>query len=121
MSQFGDLESPRAEQNFPPSITDVIRPMEMAELVDILPSLGLSEEETPSGPSMPAVMHMLESFALGIGENSPFFDLEGSDLIVGAKCLLEPDCDGLTDTDTQQVSSLPARSQVEWDRPSTSS
>lgn len=73
------------EEEFPPSITEVIRPMEMAELVDILPTLSLIEEETPSGPATPSVMDMLESFGLGIGENNTFFDLEDSNLISGAK------------------------------------
>lgn len=72
------------EQDFPSSITEVIRPMEMAELVDILPTLSLIEEETPSGPPTPSVMDMLESFGLGIGENNRFFDLGNSDLIGGA-------------------------------------
>ncbi|CAJ1075806.1 ankyrin repeat and fibronectin type-III domain-containing protein 1-like [Xyrichtys novacula] len=73
------------EEEFPPSITEVIRPMEMAELVDILPTLSLIEEEIPSGPSTPSVMDMLESFGLGIGENNSFFDLEGSNLMNGAE------------------------------------
>ncbi|XP_035511693.1 ankyrin repeat and fibronectin type-III domain-containing protein 1-like [Morone saxatilis] len=77
------------EQDFPSSITDVIRPMEMAELVDILPTLSLIEEETPSGPSTPSVMDMLESFGLGINENT-FFPLENSNLTNGAGCLLQP-------------------------------
>lgn len=68
------------EQEFPPSITEVIRPMEMAELVDILPTLSLIEEETPSDPTTPSVMEMLESFGLGIIENSTLFNLEDSDL-----------------------------------------
>ncbi|XP_034749107.1 ankyrin repeat and fibronectin type-III domain-containing protein 1-like [Etheostoma cragini] len=81
------------EQNFPTSISDVIRPMEMAELADILPTLSLIEEETLSGPSSPSVMDMLESFGLRISENKTFFDLEDSDLINGAKCLSMPDLD----------------------------
>lgn len=83
-------ESYSGEQNFTSSITDVIWPMEMAELADILPTLSLIEEETPSGPSTPSVMDMLESFGLGIGENNTFFDLQNSDLINGAECLPEP-------------------------------
>ncbi|XP_078125286.1 ankyrin repeat and fibronectin type-III domain-containing protein 1 [Sander vitreus] len=83
----------REEQNFPSSISDVIRPMEMAELVDILPTLSLIEEETPSGPSSPSVMDMLESFGLRIGESKTFFDLENSDLINGAGCLSKPNPD----------------------------
>lgn len=68
------------EQEFPPSITEVIRPMEMAELVHILPTLSLIEEETPCDPATPSVMEMLESFGLGIIENSTLFHLENSNL-----------------------------------------
>lgn len=77
-------ESFSEEQDFPSSITEVIQPMEMAELVDILPTLSLIEEETPSDPSTTSVMDMLESFGLGIGESNTFFDLENSDLTNGA-------------------------------------
>ncbi|XP_029293655.1 ankyrin repeat and fibronectin type-III domain-containing protein 1 [Cottoperca gobio] len=80
------------ESDFPCSITEVIQPMEMSELVDILPTLSLiKEEETPSDPSTPSVMDMLESFGLGIGQNSTFFDIKDSDLINGAGCLSQPD------------------------------
>lgn len=68
------------EQEFPPSITEVIRPMEMAELVHILPTLSLIEEETPCDPTTPSVMEMLESFGLGIIENSTLFSSENSNL-----------------------------------------
>ncbi|XP_041673357.1 ankyrin repeat and fibronectin type-III domain-containing protein 1-like [Cheilinus undulatus] len=71
------------EEDIPPSITEVIRPMEMAELVDILPTLSRIEEETPSGPTTPSVMDMLESFGLGIGESTTFFDLEDSNMMNG--------------------------------------
>lgn len=81
-------ESYSEEQDFP-SITEVIRPMEMAELVHILPTLSLIEEEAPSSLSTHSVMEMLESFGLGISENS-FFDLENSDLTNGAGCLSQP-------------------------------
>lgn len=84
-------ESYSGGQDFSSIITDVIRPMEMAELVDILPTLSLIEEETPSGPSTPSVMDMLESFGLGISENHTLFDFENSNLINGAGCLLQPD------------------------------
>lgn len=77
-------EAYSGEQDFPSSITEVIQPMEMAELVDILPTLSLIEEEIPSCPPTPSVMDMLESFGLGIGENNNFFDLGNSDLISGA-------------------------------------
>ncbi|XP_044036651.1 ankyrin repeat and fibronectin type-III domain-containing protein 1-like isoform X2 [Siniperca chuatsi] len=85
-------ESNSGEQDFPSSITEVIRPMEMAELVDILPTLSLTEEKTPSGLSTPSVMDMLESFGLGIGENNSFFDFENSSLINGAGCLSQANC-----------------------------
>lgn len=83
-------ESYSGEQDFPSSITDVIQPMEMAELADILPTLSLIDEETPSGPATPSVMDMLESFGLGIGENNTFFALQNSDLINEAGCLSQP-------------------------------
>lgn len=84
-------ESYSREEEFPPSITEVIRPMEMAELVDILPTLSLIEEENPSGPSTPSVMDMLESFGLGIGDNNTFFDLGNSDMLSGGGCPSQPD------------------------------
>lgn len=62
--------------DFNPSITDVIRPMEMAELVDILPALSLIEEENPGAPSTPSVMDILENFGLGIGEENAHFVFE---------------------------------------------
>ncbi|XP_022064418.2 ankyrin repeat and fibronectin type-III domain-containing protein 1-like [Acanthochromis polyacanthus] len=83
-------ESYNRELDFPSSITEVIRPMEMAELVDILPTLSLIEEENPSGPSTPSVMDMLESFGLGIGENDALFDLGNSELIGESGRLSEP-------------------------------
>ncbi|XP_070837490.1 ankyrin repeat and fibronectin type-III domain-containing protein 1 [Chaetodon trifascialis] len=83
-------ESYSEGQDFPSSITEVIRPMEMAELVDILPTLSLIEEEAPSGSSTPSVMDMLESFGLAIRENSTFFHLENSDLSNGAVCVSQP-------------------------------
>lgn len=84
-------ESYNEEQDFPPSITEVIQPMEMAELVDILPTLSLIEEETPSSPSTSSVMDMLESFGLGINENNTLFHLENSNLTNEAGCLSQPD------------------------------
>lgn len=87
-----DVQGPYVgEQAFPSSISEVIRPMEMAELVDIMPTLSLIEEETPSFPSVPSVMDMLESFGLGIGENSTFLSFENSNLTTGDRCLAEPD------------------------------
>ncbi|KAM3864406.1 ankyrin repeat and fibronectin type-III domain-containing protein 1 [Diretmus argenteus] len=78
----------RREQDFPASISEVIEPMEMAELGDILPTLNLIEEETlPSHPTTPSVMDMLESFGLEFGGNRTFFDYGTSDLINGAESL----------------------------------
>ncbi|KAK7939345.1 hypothetical protein WMY93_002671 [Mugilogobius chulae] len=77
-----NVEVPQSEE-YPSSITDVIRPMEMAELVDILPTLTLIEEETPSDPCSPTVMDMLESFGLGISETNTIFNLENPVLTSG--------------------------------------
>ncbi|XP_015248880.1 PREDICTED: ankyrin repeat and fibronectin type-III domain-containing protein 1-like [Cyprinodon variegatus] len=145
--------------DFPPSITDVLRPMEMAELVDILPTLSLIEEENTSAPSTPSVMDMLENFALGVGEENNHFIFEASSLLSEGGAASEPDdvnetycedvvlnggevasscstvraseihtplCDlPLNDAKTKEApsrgGSLPVRSLVEWDRPSTSS
>ena len=83
-------ESYTSELDFPSSITEVIRPMEMAELVDILPTLTLIEEEIPTGPSIPTVMDMLESFGLGIDESNTAFDFESSNLMSGDAGLSQP-------------------------------
>ncbi|XP_029365170.1 ankyrin repeat and fibronectin type-III domain-containing protein 1 [Echeneis naucrates] len=83
-------ESYSGEKDFPSSITDVIQPMEIAELVDILPTLSLIEEETPSAPSTSTVMDMLESFGLGIGENDTFFDFGNSDFLSRTGCVSQP-------------------------------
>ncbi|XP_057673232.1 ankyrin repeat and fibronectin type-III domain-containing protein 1-like [Corythoichthys intestinalis] len=80
---FSDLE------HFPSSISEVIRPMEMAELVDILPTLSLIEEEIPSSPSAPSVMDMLQCFGLGMAEKSSCFDSENSILLHEALCVNE--------------------------------
>lgn len=103
--------------DFPASIAEVIRPMELAELADILPSLSLLEEETPGGPDTPSVMDVLESFGLGIGDG-PFGSGGGTetfDVLPGG------DDDDAAASDAQQVSSrapsLRMRSRVEWDRP----
>lgn len=144
------------EQEFPPSITEVIRPMEMAELVHILPTLSLIEEETPCDPTTPSVMEMLESFGLGIIENSTLFGLESSNLNSEAGYLSPLDMDSrsssvreLQSQDTSscpdaadntaggsvsvsgwnkeavqapiKTTAFPARNQVEWDRPCSSS
>lgn len=132
-------------QDFPPSITEVIQPMEMAELVDILPTLSLIEEETPSGPPTSSVIDMLESFGLGINENNTVFHLENSNLTNGAGCRSGPDmnCNSSRAGEAQgrdtsarpaavsatggdvpvlQVPGnekrFPVRNQVEWERPS---
>lgn len=127
------------------SITEVIRPMEMAELVDILPTLSLIEEENPSCPSTPSVMDMLESFGLDIGERNSIFEFGNSDPVDGSSCPLSQeqytpasygrvngaDGDAPVSTDvpqdkaeTQKLPSkgacLPVRNQVEWERPSNS-
>lgn len=79
---LGVEESPSAEPEYPSSITEVIRPMEMAELVDIIPTLALIEEETPSDPSSPTMMDIVESFGLGISESDAVYDEERPDLTV---------------------------------------
>ncbi|XP_068605880.1 ankyrin repeat and fibronectin type-III domain-containing protein 1 [Brachionichthys hirsutus] len=89
-----DPQEPHSEkQDFPPCITAVIQPMEMAELVDILPTLSLIKEETPSDLSLhtPSVMDMMESFGLGISESNTFLDLEHPNLTAGGGCLSDPD------------------------------
>lgn len=99
------------EQEFPPSITEVIRPMEMAELVHILPTLSLIEEETPCDPTTPSVMEMLESFGLGIIENSTLFSLEDSNLNSEAGYLSPLDMDSrsssVRELQSQDTSSCP--------------
>lgn len=99
------------EQEFPPSITEVIRPMEMAELVHILPTLSLIEEETPCDPTTPSVMEMLESFGLGIIENSTLFSLENSNLNSDAGFLSPLDVDSrsssVRELQSQDMSSCP--------------
>ncbi|XP_077357774.1 ankyrin repeat and fibronectin type-III domain-containing protein 1 [Festucalex cinctus] len=90
---FAALDAPEsfgASEHFPSSISEVIRPMEMAELVDILPTLSLIEEETPSSPSAPSVMDMLQSFGLGINEKGNCFESGNSHLMDGAVCEAEP-------------------------------
>lgn len=145
---LGMQESFSEGQDFPPSITEVLQPMEMAELVDILPTLSLIEEETPSGPSTSSVMDMLENFGLGICESSSLFPLESPNLTNGAGC--EPDVnfnsggngDNAVNSTGGEMPVLswpfppeneqalqgpgkgacfPGRGQAEWDRPSNSS
>lgn len=83
-----DVQEPfDGEQDISACITEVIQPMEMAELADILPTLSRIEEEIPSGPSTSSVIDMLESFGLGIGENTAFFDLGNSDVVNGTESL----------------------------------
>ncbi|TWW69369.1 ankyrin repeat and fibronectin type-III domain-containing protein 1-like [Takifugu flavidus] len=76
---LGPPESYSETQDIPPCITEVIQPMEMAELVDILPTLSLIEEEAASGPIAPSVMDMLESFGLGMTQSNALIQLEKSD------------------------------------------
>nr|XP_057905879.1 ankyrin repeat and fibronectin type-III domain-containing protein 1-like [Doryrhamphus excisus] len=140
-------ESDSGPQDFPSSITEVIRPMEMAELVHILPTLSLIEEETPSDPSAPSVMDMLQSFGLGIGEKDSFFDSEQTHLVHGTGSTIQTNYND-KDTDIrvpveQDMSAshskmehapkdaspqvpnggqcLPVRNQAEWDRSLNSS
>ncbi|KAK5856666.1 hypothetical protein PBY51_008247 [Eleginops maclovinus] len=136
-------ESYSGEPDFPCSITEVIRPMEMAELVDILPTLSLiKEEELPCDPATLSVMDMLESFGLGIGQSS-FFDVENSNLISEAELQNESSISNVEthfeNTDVlsfhatggdvlsseaeipSKVACFPLRNQVEWDRPAEGS
>ncbi|KAK5914449.1 hypothetical protein CgunFtcFv8_008889 [Champsocephalus gunnari] len=128
-------ESYSGETDFPCSITEVIRPMEMAELVDILPTLSLiKEEELPCDPATPSVMDMLESFGLGIGQSS-FFDAENSKLISEAELQNESSSSHTVETNFEnteyvavlethipsKVACFALRNQVEWDRPGDSS
>nr|XP_020480624.1 ankyrin repeat and fibronectin type-III domain-containing protein 1-like isoform X1 [Monopterus albus]XP_020480625.1 ankyrin repeat and fibronectin type-III domain-containing protein 1-like isoform X2 [Monopterus albus] len=101
-------ESSSRKQDFASSITEVIWPMEMAELVDILPALSLTEDETPSGLSTSSALDILESFGLGIGENSSFFDLGSSDMTNGAGCLSQPDllCNSSSSSETETHSEI---------------
>ena len=122
-SVLGVQVSYSEDQDPPPSITEVIQPMEMAELADILPTLSLIEEVTPSGPPMPSVMEMLESFGLGMNENNTLFHLEDSTLTNGAKCPSPPctngNSSGVTELQKQDVSACPdtvsATGGVSWD------
>lgn len=90
---LGTQESYNKDQDFSPCITEVIQPMEMAELVDILPTLSLIEEVTPIDPPTPSVMDMLESFGLGINQNNALFQLENSDLTNVPECVSPPEAD----------------------------
>ncbi|XP_072299796.1 ankyrin repeat and fibronectin type-III domain-containing protein 1 isoform X2 [Eucyclogobius newberryi] len=150
--QVLNVDVPQSEEpEYPSSITDVIRPMEMAELVDIVPTLTLIDEEIPSDPCSLTVMDMVESFGLGISQcNNTLFDLENPVLTSGgwfgsqsssSVSLIEntelqstvvPVAEGERsstfpdfppeDTDKLQLpSAFPARSQVEWDRTTNSS
>lgn len=90
---LGTQESYNKDQEISPCITEVIQPMEMAELVDILPTLSLIEEVTPSDPPTPSVMDMLESFGLGINQNNALFQLENSGLTSVPECVSPPEAD----------------------------
>lgn len=80
---LGTQESYSRKTSSPHSISEVIQPMEIAELVDILPTLSLIEEENATGPTTPSVMDILESFGLGIGERNASFDFRSSRLMSG--------------------------------------
>lgn len=84
---LGPPESYSQSQDFRPCITEVIQPMEMAELVDILPTLSLIEGEATSCPVIPSVMDMLESFGLGMSDRNTLIQLENPDLSSEAACL----------------------------------
>lgn len=147
-AQFKDGYSYSRETDVPPSISEVIQPMEIAELVDILPTLSLIEEEYATGPSSPSVMDMLENFGLGIGETDVSFDFRGSNLTSGVETLLQTPCENVLrgqdaasfcnsvhsvddetpalrctadKLETKSQPCLPVRSLVEWDKPSSSS
>lgn len=77
---LGPPESYSQMQDFRPCITEVIQPMEMAELVDILPTLSLIEKEATSSPVIPSVLDMLESFGLGMTDRNALIQLEKPDL-----------------------------------------
>lgn len=103
---LGPPESHSQSQDFQPCITEVIQPMEMAELVDILPTLSLIEEEATSGPVIPSVLDMLESFGLGMPDSDTLIQLEEPDLSSEATCLspFQSNCSS-RDTDTQASAS----------------
>lgn len=103
---LGSPESYGETQDIPPSITDVIQPMEMAELVDILPTLSLIEEEAASGPITPSVLDMLESFGLGMTHSNAAIQLEKTDLESEASCLSPSEANwSSSGTDSQGLAS----------------
>lgn len=87
---LGTQKSYSRETSSPPSISEVIQPMEIAELVDILPTLSLIEEENAVGPTSPSVMDILENFGLGIGERNASFDFRSSRLMSEDEALPHP-------------------------------
>ena len=96
----------------------------MAELVHILPTLSLIDEESiPSDPATPSVLEMLESFGLGIGESPALFDLEGSELTNEAESLSQDSNSGTTEIGWEEAvcesTDLPGQdtSTVRWDSP----
>lgn len=149
VAQFEAGYSYSREMHSPPSISEVIQPMEIAELVDILPTLSLIEEEYAAAPPpSPSVMDMLENFGLGIGETNASFDFGGSNLTSGVETPQTPrenvlsgqeaasvcnsvhsgDDEALAlscDADKLEMESrgphLPVRSLVEWEKPTSSS
>lgn len=148
VAQFEAGYSYSRETHSPHSISEVIQPMEIAELADILPTLSLIEEEYAAAPPSPSVMDMLENFGLGIGETSVSFDFGGSKLASGVETPQTPRenvlrgqeaasvCNSVhsgddeapalsCDADKLETESrgprLPVRSLVEWEKPTSSS
>lgn len=110
---LGSPESYGETQDIPPCITDVIQPMEMAELVDILPTLSLIEEEAASGPVTPSVLDMLESFGLGMTHSNAVFQLEKTDLESEASCFSPSEANwSSSGTDSQGLASRTGHATV---------
>lgn len=108
---LGPSESYSKIQDIPPCITEVIQPMEMAELVDILPTLSLIEEEAASGPVTTSVMDMLESFGLGMTQSNAVIQLEKSDNEATDLTPFEADC-STTGSDSQGLASSAGHATV---------
>lgn len=108
---LGSPESYSETQDIPPCITEVIQPMEMAELVDILPTLSLIEEEAASGPVTPSVMDMLESFGLGMTQSNAVIQLEKTDSEATCLSPSEADCSS-SGIDSQGLASSASHATV---------
>lgn len=107
---LGPQESYSETQDIPPCITEVIQPMEMAELVDILPTLSLIEEAA-SGPVTPSVMDMLESFGLGMTQSNAVIQLEKTDNEAKYLTPSGADCSS-SETDSQGLASSAGQATV---------